>query len=106
MGTDGCRIDHGDSKMRKVWNTAGLLLAALLFGGMDLAGQVTTATLHGIVTDSSDAAVPSATVTLTNVETNQAQTKTTNEIASSRSITSASANIRSKLKRRGSNGTR
>ena len=55
-----------------------MILAALSLGGSAAYGQGTSATLTGQVTDSSGAVVPGATVTVTNADTNLAQTVTSN----------------------------
>ena len=59
---------------------AALLLAVLLlvFSPVLLGQSAGTAALTGTVTDPSGAAVPNVTVTLTNLNTNQARTSTTN----------------------------
>ena len=56
-----------------------VIVAVLLAvaGAFNALSQVTTATFYGIVTDASGAAIPGATATLTNVETNQSQAKIT-----------------------------
>src|SRR5580658_1350116 len=53
----------------------GMLIA---FSAQSLAQSVTAGDVTGIVTDPSGAAIPGATVTLTNVSTNTSQTQTTN----------------------------
>jgi len=51
----------------------------LLLTTVAVRGQVTTATIYGIVTDPTGATVPNANVTITNEQTNAAQTVTTNQ---------------------------
>lgn len=63
--------------MRTMRTAAPRLLPCLLFGAM-LFAQTPTATVNGIVTDSSGAAIPEAKVTVTNQETNVSSQKTTN----------------------------
>lgn len=67
---------------RASWLPAGLIvLTALLCapGEIRAQGGTVTASLSGRITDATDAVLPGATVTLTNVSTNQSRTVTTNE---------------------------
>jgi Carboxypeptidase regulatory-like domain len=57
---------------------AALGIALMLLGAATAAGQQATATLSGMVTDSSGAVIVGATVTLTNSKTNIAQSVQTN----------------------------
>jgi len=57
----------------------GLLLSLVIGGSAPLYAQAYTATLEGLISDSSGAVVPKATVKLTNEATNVTQTKVTDE---------------------------
>lgn len=57
-----------------------LLLACLLAASWPLAGQAITAKVVGTVADPTGAAIPQATVSITNVATGQTRTTTTNEV--------------------------
>lgn len=63
------------------WSTVRLvlpvLLLILLLSGTFAWGQLGTSTIRGTITDSSGAAVPGATVTITNLQTNLSRTLTT-----------------------------
>ena len=60
--------------------TAFAVIFVLICGASIALAQVTTATFYGIVTDGSGAAIPRATAVLTNVETNQSQSKTADDL--------------------------
>jgi hypothetical protein len=66
--------------VRRIWHVLSLafLGAAVLFFGGRVSGQATTS-LRGIVTDPSSAAIPNATLHLTNVDTNLERTATTDQ---------------------------
>lgn len=63
------------------WSTVKLglpiLLMILLLSGTFVWGQLGTSTIRGTITDSSGAALPGATVTITNLQTNLSRTLTT-----------------------------
>src|SRR6476661_2353288 len=63
------------------WSTIKLglpvLLMILLLSGTFVWGQLGTSTIRGTITDSSGAALPGATVTITNLQTNLSRTLTT-----------------------------
>src|SRR5215831_352064 len=63
------------------WSTMKLglpvLLMILLLSGTVVWGQLGTSTIRGTITDSSGAALPGATVTITNLQTNLSRTLTT-----------------------------
>ena len=59
--------------------TAFAVIFVLICGASIALAQVTTATFYGIVTDGSGAAIPRATAVLTNIETNQSQSKTADD---------------------------
>src|SRR5215467_9187381 len=63
------------------WSTIKLglpvLLMILLLSGTLVWGQLGTSTIRGTITDSSGAALPGATVTVTNLQTNLSRTLTT-----------------------------
>src|SRR5262245_31223521 len=58
--------------------TRSSAIALLLLGIAAARGQTQTATVHGVITDSSGAVVPDAPVTLTNVDQNRSWRATTN----------------------------
>ena len=55
-------------------------LALLLLASCVCIAQINTASLTGLVTDSSGAVVPDASVTLTNTDTNVSQTAATSNV--------------------------
>ncbi len=63
------------------WSTIKLglpvLLMILFLSGTFVWGQLGTSTIRGTITDSSGAALPGATVTITNLQTNLSRTLTT-----------------------------
>ena len=63
---------------RRVWRGV-LVLVSLVLVSTPVVAQVLYGSIVGTVTDSSDLAVPGATVTITHAETNQARETTTNE---------------------------
>src|SRR5512145_3395972 len=63
--------------MRKSWSSALLLVLALSLAG-SLSAQEFRATVKGRVVDASQGALPGATVTVTNVDTNETATAVTN----------------------------
>src|SRR5579872_7319094 len=69
----------GNASLRKVgwYNLLAVLLGICLTAGIGMS-QVRSSTITGIATDSSGAAVPNATVTVTNVLTNVAYPSKTN----------------------------
>src|SRR5918993_5237725 len=69
----------GAFRVMAVWATAAVVAAALLALPTRAAAQAVTGTLLGNVTDASGAAVPGATVTATEVQTNISRTAVTNE---------------------------
>src|SRR5918995_1169058 len=69
----------GAFRVMAVWATAAVVAAALLALPTRAAAQAVTGTLLGNVTDASGAAVPGATVTATEVQTNVSRTAVTNE---------------------------
>jgi hypothetical protein len=60
--------------MNRMWRPAGLTLLLVMGCAAGLAAQTTLGRLSGTVLDSSGAALPGATITLTNENTNQVQT--------------------------------
>ena len=52
----------------------GLALLALVLCAGSVAAQATTGSIQGVVTDSQDAAIPGATVTIRNIDTNVRRT--------------------------------
>src|SRR5438128_7981760 len=68
---------------RSVWNAVQALVAVAVFGMFVMpasaSAQAVTGTLLGNVTDSSGAAVPGATVTATETQTNISRTTVSNE---------------------------
>ena len=56
-----------------------LLMSVILLGGSAVSAQVTTATIAGVVQDSTGAVIPGVTVTVKNVDTATARTVTTDE---------------------------
>jgi hypothetical protein len=63
---------------RRVWRGV-IVLVSLVLVSTPVVAQVLYGSIVGTVTDSSDLAVPGATVTITHAETNQARETTTNE---------------------------
>src|SRR5258708_38267357 len=55
--------------IKRLVGTAGLLGCVVMLCSTQLLGQLSTASLNGVVRDSSGAVIPNATVTLTAVET-------------------------------------
>ena len=78
--THADRAFHGQSAptlLRRLQRT--ILLFTLFFAGLATAfGQLTTADILGTVTDASGAAIPNATIVLTNTGTNEKRTATSN----------------------------
>lgn len=72
-----CGSESGHRSARSFWLTVAFLCALVMFAFAARA-QENTADILGTVTDSSGAAVPGATVTLTNTGTNITQTAQTN----------------------------
>src|SRR5215472_17413457 len=68
------------------WSTIKLGLLVLLMivflSGTLVWGQLGTSTIRGTITDPSGAAVPGATVTITNLQTNLSRTRTTGSTGS------------------------
>ena len=69
------RVGHGGG--RSIRFASFLLLLAV--GALLLNGQAITQQIQGLVTDSTGAVIPGATVTITNINTQISQTRTTNE---------------------------
>src|SRR5215472_15774708 len=62
--------------MNRVRDFLVLVCAVMLFGLTAAVGQFTTASLGGVVSDSSGAVIPAATVTLNNLQTGLLRTST------------------------------
>ena len=76
MKRDAC----ASSRVRSNWcgcGIAAVIAFLLLLSASNAHGQVTTADVIGTVTDASDAVVPGATVTITNIGTSASQTAVT-----------------------------
>ena len=67
-------------KQSLLWVCLGLML--LILAAPFAAGQATNASITGLVTDASSAAVPNATVTVTNSGTGISRSVTTNDSGS------------------------
>src|SRR5579864_7828570 len=83
-----CIREHNPKKSRgwtvkRAWllGALAILVVAFFLGSGPAWGQATTS-IRGTVTDPSNAAIPNATVTLTNTDTNLQRTATTDQEAS------------------------
>ena len=69
------------------WGRVVICAVAALAASVPAVGQEFRATVKGVVVDTSQAALPGATVTVQNQETNEMATATTNEIRDRRNVT-------------------
>ncbi len=74
----GSRLFQCGRAFIKGWGQPLCMLALLILFTSAAFGQLTTADILGTVTDSTGASIPNASVTLTNLETNQTRTAQTN----------------------------
>ena len=80
---DGTALDPGSlfsahkNHWRRVFRDFGLALCLAILAGFALRAQTTTGSVVGVVTDATNAAIPSAAVSLTNTETSDRRTART-----------------------------